>query len=214
MKIINIPLRLQDLGSADCGPVCVQMVLEYFGININLDSLKEDLHYVESGTSAYDNGVLLLDKGLMVTAITAQPRLFPPDIIEGITSEHMLSEVIQNKIDKIKDQKDKDNLATFQKFITRGGKINLEIPSFSHIKNAIDSGNPVIALLVGQALGSKEGGFHFVVVSGYDDTRVHITNPSQRSSQQGWFPIERFLYALHTSTAVDFDNGTLLVISK
>ena len=107
-----------------------------------------------------------------------------------------------------------NNLETFKKFLSKGGEVKLEIPSFDHIKEAIDNGHPVIALLIAQALGSMEGAYHFVVVSGYDESRVYINNPAHNSSQQAWFPIERFLYAVHASTVADFDNGTLMVVSK
>ncbi len=214
VKIINVPLRLQEVGTLDCGPVCAQMVLEYFGITQDFQSLKDKLLYNEVGTTIYDNGSLLLDLGLKVTAITAQPRLFSPEVIESITSKDLLNEVIDKKIEKVTTTRDKDNLETFKKFLNKGGGVKLEIPSFSHIKEAIDNGHPVIALLIAQALGSKEGGYHFVVVSGYDEGRVYINNPAQNSSQQAWFPIERFLYAVHASTVADFDNGTLLIVSK
>lgn len=214
MKIINIPLKLQQAGSLDCGPVCVQMVLEYFGINQDSESLKSKLLYNEVGTTIYDNGSLLLDLGLKVTAVTAQPRLFSPDKILTITSKDILREVIHRKMGQVTTTRDKDNLETFEKFLNKGGEAKLEIPSFRHIKEAIDNDQPVIALLIAQALGSKEGGYHFVVVSGYDETRVHITNPGPNSSQQGWFPIENFLYAVHASTVGDFDNGTFLVVSR
>ncbi len=214
MKIIDIPLKLQQKGTQDCGPVCVQMVLEYFGINQDFQSLKDNLLYNESGTTAFDNGSLLLDSGLSVTAVTAQPRLFSPEIISSITSRDLLQEVIAKKMEQVKTVRDKDSLETFKKFLNKGGECKLEIPSFMHIKEAVDNGHLVIALLIAQALGSKEGGYHFVVVSGYDEGRVYINNPAPSSSQQSWFSVERFLYALHASTVGDFDNGTLLIISK
>ncbi|MBP6858113.1 MAG: peptidase C39 family protein [Candidatus Pacebacteria bacterium] len=214
MKKIDIPLKLQKEGSMDCGPVCVQMVLGYFGITKDIESLVEKLKYAESGTSAYDNGALLLDSGLKVTAITAQPRLFPPEVISSVSSKEDLLNVIESRKQQVRNQKDKDNLGTFEKFLNKGGSIKLEIPNFNHIKSAIDSNQPVVALLFGQALGKNEGGFHFVVVSGYDENNIYINNPSSISSKNGCFPIDRFLYALHSSTTIEFDNGTLLIVSK
>jgi hypothetical protein len=153
------------------------MVLEYFGINHDFQSLKNNLLYNESGTTAFDNGSLLLDLGLSVTVVTAQPRLFSPEIISSITSKEVLQEVISKKMKQVKTVRDKDNLETFKKFLNKGGQYKLEIPNLNHLKEAIDNGQPVIALLIAQALGSKEGGYHFVVVSGYDEDSVHITNP-------------------------------------
>lgn len=214
MKIINVPLKLQKQGSMDCGPVCAQMVLEHFGVIKDIESLIEKLKYAESGTSAYDNGTIFLDEGFSVRAITAHPKLFPPEIISSISSKEDVLKVLENKKEQVKNQNDKDNLSTFQKFLNKGGEVSLEIPNFNHIKDAIDKDKLVIALLIGQALGKNEGGFHFVVVSGYDDNNVYINNPAPNSSKQAWFPLDRFLYAVHASTTADLDNGTLLIVSK
>lgn len=199
----------QDTGSLDCGPVCVQMILKYFGLEKDIILLKENLKYNENGTSIYDNGLVLMNAGLTVTAITAQPYLFPPDL--NFNSKDSIFLRIQERSEKL--TKYKEGLDVMVNFLQKGGGIKVEIPKFVHIKNAIDNGNPVLALVYAQALGSKEGGFHFVVVNGYNDEQVHITNPSKIATS-GWYPVEHFFYALHTSTTYDIDNGTLLVISK
>lgn len=71
----------------------------------------------------------------------------------------------------------------------------------------------MLALLYGRALGAKEGGFHFVVVSGYKKGAVYLNNPLPES-RTGWFAIDDFMYALYSSTCVDMDNGSLLVVGK
>jgi hypothetical protein len=212
MKKLKVPLRLQGKQSKDCGPVCVQMVLEYFGIKKDLKNLQEKLHYIESGTTAYDNGSLLLDEGLKVTAVTAQPMLFPPDIAKSIKDNKDIYEIIGKKA--IHSPKYKTNLDTLKVFLEKGGKMLIQIPNIKHICAAIDEGHPIIALLYGGALGSKEGGFHFVVVTGYDAKNVFLNNPLPGSSSQSKFPIDQFLYAVHSSTTADIDNGTLLIVSK
>jgi uncharacterized protein YvpB len=74
-------------------------------------------------------------------------------------------------------------------------------------------------LLAGQILsvpvqGSNEGGFHFIVVTGYDEKNVFANNPYPKSKKRTKYPMNQFLYALHTSTTTDIDNGTLLLVSK
>lgn len=196
----------------DCGPVCVQMVLESFGISVELKSLVSRLEYGESGTSAYDNGVLLLSEDLKVKAITAQPLLFSPDMIPSVKTHGDFKKVIDARIEKVPS--DKPILDTLTKFLEEGGEMVLEIPTFKHIKETIDASGVIIALLYGKALGNDEGGYHFVVVNGYDDDRVFITNPSPKSKKQDWFPASDFLYAVHTSTTKEVDNGTLLAVFK
>ncbi len=212
MKIIDVPLHLQADGSMDCGPVCVQMVLESLGISSDLDGLVSRLAYAESGTSAYDNGVLLLSEDLKVKAITAQPLLFSPDTIPSIKTREDVINIANARAEKVPT--DKPILDTLTKFLREGGEMVLEIPTFEHIRDTINASGLIIALLYGKALGSEEGGYHFVVVNGYDDNNVFITNPSPKSQKQGWFPVLDFLYAVHTSTTKEVDNGTLLAISK
>jgi len=213
MKKIEITPILQDENSVDCGPTCVKMVLDHFGIYKDIESLRSLLGYTEEGTSAYDKGALLLTENLNVTVVTAHPRLFTPDDIANIH----LKQDIESVIDKVsmEEPKSKCVLDTFKNFLSKGGKFSLEIPTFKHIKKAIDADCLVIALLYARALGSNEGGYHFVVVNGYDDDEnVFITNPLPNSKKQSWFPSNEFIFGLHVSTMVDVDNGSLLIVSK
>jgi hypothetical protein len=53
-----------------------------------------------------------------------------------------------------------------------------------------------------------------IVVTGYDEKNVFVNNPGPKSKKKTKYPIHQFLYAVHTSTTADIDNGTLLVVSK
>jgi hypothetical protein len=212
MKKLDVPLYLQAPRSPDCGPTCAKMVLEYFDIKRDLPYLKKKLAYGKMGTSAYDNASLLLDEGLKVTAVTAHPMLFPPDLAKGIKSTKDALKIIKAKAKST--PRYTNVLGTFQKFLDKGGELKIDIPTEKHVRKAIDSKRPLIALVYGQALGSNEGGFHFVVVTGYDEKNVFVNNPNPKSGKQTKYPMNHFLYALHSSTTTDIDNGTLLVISK
>jgi ABC-type bacteriocin/lantibiotic exporter with double-glycine peptidase domain len=188
------------------------MALEYFGNKQDLSELKKKLNYNKVGTSAYDNGSLLLDAGLKVTAVTAHPMLFPPDIAKGIKNNEDLLKIIREKAKKV--PRYKAGLKSLETFLRKGGKMQIAIPTEKHIFKAVDSNKLVIALFYGRAVGSNEGGFHFVIITGYDEKNIYVNNPLPQSKQNAKYPIDQFLYALHTSTTTDIDNGTLLIISK
>ena len=73
---------------------------------------------------------------------------------------------------------------------------------------------PVIGLGFAQAIGKNEGEYHSVIVTGYDENNITINNPWPLSRKQYSIPKGRFLYFIHSSTCVDMDNGTLMIISK
>lgn len=212
MKTLAIERLVQETGSGDCGPVCTQMVLMYFGIDEDLVSLKEKLAYIPSGTSAYANGSLLIAQGLSVTAITANPLLFPRDTIPSEFSEAYIEERITERLAKAPN--DQQVLDDLRAFLGHGGMLHVELPELHHIREAIGAGSPIIALIYGQALGKEEGGFHFVVVNGYNDDSVHVVNPRPGSQGASWTPVQDFFHALYASSTGDPDNATLLIVSK
>ncbi len=213
MKQIDVPLFLQDHGSIDCGPTCVQMVLKYYGIEKTQAELKARLTYdQEVGTSIYDNGVILLEEGFKTTVVTANPLLFSPDIIATLHNEEDILQLVQKHISD--EHKQAYILKTFENYLQKKGKVTLEIPAFDHIKKAIDEEKPVIVLMYAQSLGSNEGTYHFVIVTGYRDNEVFINNPWPKSQKQGWFPVEQLLYGTYASSCVAIDNGSFLIASK
>ncbi|MDB5245340.1 MAG: hypothetical protein JWN90_445 [Parcubacteria group bacterium] len=208
MKRLKVQTFLQKKGSTDCGPVSTRMILHHFGIEKTEHDLKKFLHYDTDGTSIYDNGLVFLREGLKTTLITANPRIFPQEVQGKLkTKESLLAYLAKSK------QKKKTMIDSFKDFIKSGGKVQIEIPTLKHIKSAIDKDQLVLALIYGQALGSKEGQFHFVVVSGYKKDAVYLNN-SLLGSREGWFSASDFIYALYSSTCADIDNGSLILVGK
>ena len=175
----------------------------------DLKILAEKLSYDDNGTFSFDNGIVLLNSGLKVTCITAQPYLFSPNI--KLSDKQEIADHLTKKINDL--PKFEKGINLFIDYLKTGGELRIEIPNIEHLKDAIDNECLVIALIYGKALGSNEGGFHFVVVNGYDEENVYITNPLP-TANSGWYPIKNFLYALHASTVFDVDNGSLLIVSK
>ncbi len=212
MKVLKLPLYLQDPGSVDCGPVCDRMMLDYYGISRTVDELRAKVDYCEVGTTSFDNGSIFLSEGFRVKAVTAHPLLFPPDLQAKLADKGKLLERIKGLAGRLPEKA--ACFATLTKFIGLGGDVCMEIPAIQHIQEAIDAGNPVLALTYAKALGNNEGGYHFIIANGYKQGFVHVTNPSPRATNQDWFPQDRFLYAVHASTCVAPDNGTLIIPSR
>jgi hypothetical protein len=211
MKKIDIKVFFQKNKSEDCGPVCTQMVLHHFGIVRKLKEITSGMSYVPGGTYMFDNGLSSLKEGLNVELITANPLLFSQEVRNDLKNKDSLT-LFLKRMEK-KNTKLEKPLSLFRDFIANGGKTKIEIPTFKHIYKALDANKLIIALIYGRALGKAEGEFHFVVVSGYKKGLIYINNP-RRGSRQGWFREDDFLYALHSTTCVDVDNGSLLVVGN
>ncbi|MBP6924181.1 MAG: C39 family peptidase [Candidatus Pacebacteria bacterium] len=211
MKKMDIKVFYQKNKSSDCGPVSTQMVLNHFGKGMSLEEIKAKMTYVPGGTYIYDNGLVVLRKGLSAELVTANPLLFKQEERVSLKNEQDVLKHL-NSIKRKKNSK-KSAITLFQDFIKNGGRVKVQIPTIEHIVKAIDNNKLIIGLLYGGALGRREGGFHFIVVTGYKKGFVHINNPGKRS-RQGWFPEKDFLYALHSSTCVDVDNGSLLIVGE
>ena len=212
MKYIEIDTFFQNEGSSDCGPICMQMILSHFGIIKEEEEIKKHITYVSGGTYIYDNAMIALRKGLNVELVTANPLLFKLEDISELDSE----EKVRRHIIKYKSshQKDVHALELFEDYMSQGGEVSLEIPSIQHIKKAIDLNKLVLASVYIGALGRNEGsGFHYVVVSGYKDDCVYVNNP-RIIARQGWFREKDFMYAVHSSTCVAVDNGSLIIVGK
>lgn len=216
MKHIKITPLFQPPQSKDCGPVSLQMILHHFGRLQTLEELTKDLLYVEHGTYIYDNARQVMKSGCDCTLITGNPLIFPKEAREEITGRTELLRYLarrnRNRHFMRLAPQGAVGIERFRAYVKVGGQFSIKVPDKADIVTAIDSGALVLALLLGQAMGECEGGFHFVVVSGYKNGHVYINNPAPKS-RQGWFSDEDFFYALHSAAGADVDNGSLLVVS-
>ena len=209
MKKVDITLFHQEEGSRDCGLICVRMILNHFQIERSAEELIANHSYMSVGASMYQLGSYIIKEGLNVEIITSHPKIFQPDLSKDLRTDEDILYRFEESKKKLKTD-DVQIIETAEEFIKSGGRMKIEIPSIFHIHSALDQGKALIALMFGGALGSNEGGFHFVVISGYRDGELYIDNPLEEA-KQGWFPEQHVLYGIHASTCADLDNGTLLI---
>ncbi len=214
MVALNIPLHLQKLGSEDCGPISSLMILDYFGITSDPEEVIAKVPRHSFGTSSFDNATTMIDYGLKVHMITAQPLLFDGDFIRSNPTRHQITSRVEEAMRKEKDQGKKDTLNGLIVFIEAGGSLSLEYPSKESIVTALNDGKPVFASMFTNTIGRNQGGYHFVVIGGYKDEQFLIFNPWQPSRQKSWENADEILFGIHCSTLFDYDNGTILIVDK
>ena len=218
MKKLKVKRRLQKVNSLDCGPVAVQMVLDYFGIQKTTKELKKDLYYGKFGTYLYDLGILFLNEGLEVTLITANSILFSGKERKKIKTkkavrEH-LTKLLKSRAKEL--QEHKRTMKLFVDFIDQGGDVVIEIPQFKHVREAINKNKLVIPNFHLNAMGvldESDFDYHTFVITGFDSKHVYFEDPYPKVKTNKAL-IEDFMFAVHAGTSADIDNGSFLVISN
>jgi len=213
MKKLSVTRHTQKAKSADCGPTTARMILEHFGVVRTTQELAKELRYGDFGTYISDNGLLFLREGLSAKLITANTILFDYEDRKRLTTKKKvilyLKGLLRGNLKTMR--RFKPGIRIMLQFLEAGGSIAIEIPSFSHIKEAIDAGKLVMALVVPNAFSVVGSFHHFVVVNGYDAHYIYITDPWPKSSVTK-VAINDFMYSVHASTVGDLDTGSLLII--
>lgn len=211
---LDIPLHLQDSGSEDCGPIGTLMILDYFGKTSDRAEVLAKVPRCNFGTSSFDNAQVLLDYGLKVELITAQPKLFDGDFIRSKPSVEAILERLEQKKVSEKDEERKKIIGSLMKFMDKGGKLNLEIINKDLVIDSLNDNKPVWVSMFANALESNGGGYHTVVITGHDKDRFFINNPWPESRKQSWENADEVIYAIHVSTLFDYDNGAVFLVSN
>lgn len=214
MKVLDIPLHLQAEGSVDCGPTGSLMILDYFGVTNNAAEVIAKVPKCNFGTSSFDNALTLMDYGLEVEMVLAQPQLFDGNFIREKPSNQAILQQIETVKDKEKDREKQDIIASFATYLQKKGKVRLVIPTKEIIIAALDEGKAVWVSMYARVLGKNEGGYHTVVIAGYKDDQFLILNPWPLSRQKSWEHADDVVYGIHVSTLFDYDNGTILLVSQ
>jgi uncharacterized protein YvpB len=214
MLQLDVPHICQAPGSLDCGPVCVQMVLKYFGIDRTLEFLRAKLwpHYqTKRGSYLADHGALLLDEGYRVDLVIDNRTLFPEPIMGIIKDNELTVPYINDILQNPQWAAWHSELEVIKRFLEKGGEIRCETPSLAHIKQSIDCGSPVIAHIYGDLYGNGGSSSHAIVICGYEGDKVIIRDPAP-GSNPGSMSAEHVLRLVHAASSTSSPVGGGLIL--
>jgi len=212
---LDVPLYLQKKGSVDCGIICTQMILEYYGIQELFSDLKNKLNVDEVGLYAPQIGIYFLENGFSVELVTQHPGLFT--IRDQGTSQVEISKRFEDLISNSKSDQDKKVLNFFLKYQEHGGKIDVKIPDMTDIMGEIKNNRPLITLFTSHFLTelNPDFDFHYNVITGFDKRYLYLNNPySDNRGGKKKYLIDNFFYGLYSSVYADLDNGCFLKLKK
>lgn len=218
-KNLTVPILRQAKNSIECGIVSLEMVYAFYGIKISHENICQEISFSDIGTYMPQLGGHAIVTGFHSTIITHNPRLIYKED-EGLSQDALLDRFMQ--LDKTNFAKsDVLCLSYFIDFIQKHGRVLPKIPDIDDIRSQIDLGRPLIALINSAPLytiedkNSFNDTFHIVVVTGYDEIYVYINDPiwNKHGGAQKYAHRD-FFFALYASSLGDFDNGSLLTLTK
>lgn len=226
------PLQIEVLPQPNefvCGPTCLHAVYRYFGHEVQLDQLIQEIPSLPhgGGSLAVHLGCHARKSGFAARLYTNNLQVFDPTWFrEGINlKEKLLAQAVQKTDAKVK-------LASlaYVDFLDKGGTIQLESLTLDLLRNYLSRGLPILAGLSATYLyncpreladstfddvrGEPAG--HFVVIRGYDHDTEHVqvadplANNPRFSDSYYSVSIGRLLASIHLGI-VTYDANLLIL---
>ncbi len=182
---LNVPFYAQQDKTKDCGPVSLQMALEYLGEKHKLEKLKQLIDREKTGVSwtiglAKASAQLGFKVNFYTKTLGVNPENFELDFYKKETSG--LNEA-KKKLEKLRAE-----------CIKYGAKLEEKTLSLNEILSVLNENCIAIVLLNWYVIVKKaryQG--HLVPIVGYDDKMVYIHQPGPADAMKN-FPIDKNLF--------------------
>lgn len=223
-------LRLEILPQPDdqtCGPTCLHALYRYYGYDIPLQRVIEEVDQLEGGgTVAVSLGNHALRNGFQATIYTYNLQIFDPTWFQNETD---LAGKLKEQLRHKSGRKLRRVSVEYLEFVELGGKVRFEDLTASLIERFLSRGHPILTGLSATYLyncaretdkdyddvrGEPTG--HFVVLAGYDRATKEILvadpylpNPVARS-QYYRVGVDRVISSVLLGT-LTYDANLLLI---
>ena len=213
MQIV-VPVLMQKENSIECGVICAKMILEFYGIPVDNNELRDYFKFYGDGISMPQIGTYLMQRNFRVTIITINPLIFSLDQ-KGLRDKDQLIRHLEQRMEKSSERL-RTTISYLIAFLQQGGLIDVKIPSVSDVKHEIDLNRPLISLLTSNFLnGIVNFNFHFHVITGYDDKFLFVNDPLPGiNGGKNKYDIQDYFYGIYASAFGDADNASLMTIEK
>lgn len=185
-----------------CGPTCLHAVYSYFGLDIPLDRVIDEVPSLEEGgTLAVYLGLHARKKGFKVTIYTYNLRVFDPCwFFPKPLSPDLLIDKLNRRAEARKERKLKVACNAYARLIEKGGEIKMHDLNGALIRSYLKRGIPLLtglsstylylatrncveksAIIPDDVAGDPEG--HFVILENYniEERTVTIIDPYGRN---------------------------------
>jgi hypothetical protein len=200
-----------------CGPTCLQAVYRYYGDDVTLAALIDEVHVLEAGgTLAVSLANHALARGYAATIYTYNLVVFDPTWFQRRDVD--LRERLEAQARAKRDPRLLGATRAYREFLDRGGELRFKDLTRKLIRHWLRRERPILTGLSATYLYgcARETGDHvlrpddlagvptghFVVLSGYDRKKreVLVSDPMRDNPRYGshiyWVPIDRVISAI------------------
>lgn len=198
---VRLPPLKQPPNEPYCGPTCVKMILDFYGIKYSLKRLVKTLQS-KDGVVITKVGIFFLKHNFKVTLSTWWDY-FPNRFLD-LADDEMEREALSwcRKRNGIKNGADRLFRKTLHQFIGKGGKIITRPPKISEVRAVLMKKNPPILDVEASTLWGARQKIqrteHMVVPVSISKKTIILNDPSHGQIE---VPIDRFLFSFYRSDA-------------
>lgn len=208
---------LRQPSDAACGPTCLHAVYRYYGDDVALDDLIEEVPQLEGGgTLAVNLANHALRRGYRALILTYNLNVFDPSWFEGIRPN--LAERLREQTRAKSEPRLAEATEAYLEFLSLGGELAMEDLTPALLRYWLERGNPLLTGLSATFLyrSPRERGDanlveddirgvptgHFVVLSGWDAEQraVLVADPLEDNPRFQrhfyWLPVDRVINAV------------------
>lgn len=188
---MHIPLEmLPQPTESTCGPTCLHAIYRYFGHDLPLEQLIDEIpEHEDGGTVSVNLAIHALRRGLKATTISYNLRVFDPTWW-NLEREELIGK-LQKRIPHLGIENEKliHTHRAYIEFLRLGGELKFHDLTPVYLHRLLRKGAPVLTGLSATYLYQNVrehpdtteddvGGFpvgHFVVVNGFDEDTMEVT---------------------------------------
>lgn len=216
MMMVDIHPQPDDV---TCGPTCLHALYSYYGDNISLEQVIDEVHELpDGGTLAVFLAIHALKRGYQAKIITYNMQIFDPTWFKS--KDCMLTEYLDLQKEYKRDEKLHTATEAYIKYLSLGGEVFFEDLSPELIEKFLSLGKPLLTGLSATYLYNcsreievsgtdsaydSERGYptgHFVIATGISNDRLNITladpylNNPRAKTQIYTVPTQRFINSI------------------
>lgn len=218
MVNLEIPNHRQASKSTTCGPVCVQMILDYLGDRRTLEEICDLCDFDPRGTFETSLALALFRLGIPSTVFMEPDGERIKGSYLGL-SQGRVASILKARSTKTQQEAQQRGFQELYE-VVKNGLYKFQIATRRRIEEEIDAGNPWIVVVPAYDFYDKADKdsnrrkdlVHFIIIQGYDEDCYIVNDPAADGKGVSRIDKDYLLYCMYKSegyaTCVEVNSVT------